>query len=310
MDDLGFNKIAAAVLGTALAFVGVRTIAEIVVPEDHGFEAVYVPDVQLDTGAAEEEEADPGPSHPDFIAAMDVSRGENVFKKCLSCHNAERGGPNGTGPNLWGVMGREMAAHEGYKYSSALVGRSAVWDWEEMNGFLIKPTTWIPGTAMNYVGLKKWEDRAAVMAYLNSKTDNPIPVPEPVIPDELAAEVESDLAAEPSDDYTRVQADPQERDGLPEGEDTERLPGDFVETGTGQLENIGDSDDSDIDPADLLDPREKEAELGLNSAGEVAPDDPSLMDDAVREAIPGDEPNVELEDGPLSADEVLRRIGG
>ena len=306
MDELGFNKLAAAGLVTVLAFLGVRTLAEVVVPESE-FEAIYVPDVDLGT-AVEEEDADPAFDHPDFIAAMDVSRGENVFKKCLSCHNAERGGPNGTGPNLWGVMGREMAAHEGYKYSSALVGRSAVWDWEEMNGFLIKPTQWIPGTAMNYVGLKKWEDRAAVMAYLNSKTDNPIPVPAPVIPDELAAEVAGDLAAEPSDEYTRIEADPQEAEGLPDGEDTERLPGDIVETGTAQPAS---DDDAEGDAtAELLTPREEEAERGLNSAGEVAPDDPSLMDEAVRDAIPGDEPNVEVEDGPLSADEVLRRIGG
>ena len=309
MDDLGFNKIAAAGLATVLAFIGVRTLAEVVVPE-HKFEATYVPDVVLETEGAEEEVDLPFPQ-PSFIAALDVERGEKVFKKCLSCHNAEKGGANGTGPNLYGVMGKEMASHPGFKYSSALVGRSAVWTWEEMNGFLTKPQTWIPGTAMNYVGLKKEEDRAAVMAYLNAQTDNPIPVPEPVLVAEVVdGAVAPDAAAQPDSEETRIIDDPK----------VEGLPGDGELSAEAVLTSEGD--DGEV----LADPREQELLDGVNSAGEVDADDPSLLDPAVRAAIPGAEPNVEVEDlpdndseampeqdvvdGPMTAEDVLRTIGG
>jgi cytochrome c len=190
MDDLGFNKLAGAVLMTALAFVGIRALADAVVPE-HEFEAIYVPDVVI----ASDEPVDEGPvitvNSPEFIAAMDATRGARVFKKCQSCHNAEPGGANGTGPALHGVMGRQMGANAGFGYSSAMASKAAPWTWEEMNGFLTKPKEWLPGTNMNYIGLKNWEDRAAVMAYLNAPehTNNPLPMPEAIIPEVEEIEV-------------------------------------------------------------------------------------------------------------------------
>ena len=81
------------------------------------------------------------------------------------------------GPNLWGVIGRQTASIADYKYSKALTSYSKEWTFEEMNGFLIKPASYIKGTKMAFAGLRKEKDRASVILYLNSKSDNPKQLP-------------------------------------------------------------------------------------------------------------------------------------
>ena len=296
MDELGFNKVAGAVLGTLLAFLGVRTIADAVVPEP-SFEAVYVPEVDLggDEGPVE---ADPGFNHPDFIAAMDASAGEKVWKKCQSCHNAEKGGANGTGPNMWGVMGRQMGTHQGFAYSAAMQGKAAPWTWEEMNGFLVKPKEWLPGTAMNYIGLKKWEDRAAVMAYLNTQTDNPLPLPTPVAPDvEEVVEV-GDLPDSDAGPEVMIGEETEQQQARIEDEPkVEGIPGQEE----GDDESFAELPEKDAD----ADEKAVEDDDDFQSAGEVTPED---LDDSVRAAIPGEQPSedVEVIDGPMEADDVMK----
>ena len=87
------------------------------------------------------------------------------------------GGPNLIGPNLWGVIGRKSGAYPDYKYSKALATYDKNWTFEEMNGFLIKPASYIKGTKMAFAGLRKEKDRASVILYLNSKSDKPLPTP-------------------------------------------------------------------------------------------------------------------------------------
>jgi len=267
MDELGFNKLAGAVLATGLAFIGVRTVAEVVVPE-HDFQAIYVPEVQLETGPVEDAVIITVNS-PEFVAALDVTRGEKVFKKCLSCHNAESGGANGTGPNLYGAMGNQMGTHAGFAYSSAMSSKAAPWTWEEMNGFLTKPKDWLPGTNMNYIGLKKYEDRAAVMAYLNTKTDTPLEFPEAVAPVEVVDEDIADAAALPSAEETRIIAET-DAEGIPGQEDG--MDVDLVPVDEDDL--VADADDG----MDTLGDEE-----GVDSAGELKADE--LLDPAVPDAV-------------------------
>ena len=84
---------------------------------------------------------------------------------------------NMIGPNLWSVLGRTTGAVQGYKYSKALAAYGKTWTFEEMNGFLIKPSAHIKGTKMAFAGLKKEKDRASVILFMNSKGDNPLPTP-------------------------------------------------------------------------------------------------------------------------------------
>ena len=115
-----------------------------------------------------------------LLADADVAAGEAVFKKCQACHTDDKGGANKVGPNLWGVVNRPVASHEGFKYSSAMQAFAeggTVWDYEHLNAFTHKPKDLVPGTAMGFAGLKKVEDRANLVAYLRTMADTPEPLP-------------------------------------------------------------------------------------------------------------------------------------
>jgi cytochrome c len=150
--------------------------------------ALELPDVG---GKAEKEAPLPFPQ-ADWIAAMDAERGAKVFKKCTSCHNNEAGGAHGTGPNLYGVVGAKIAAKDGFKYSSAFNSSDLSWTYEDLDGYLARPTKYISGTAMNFVGLKKPADRAAVIEYLRVGAAAPLPRPEAAaVPAAMEASVDT-----------------------------------------------------------------------------------------------------------------------
>ena len=112
-----------------------------------------------------------------LLASADPAEGEKVFKKCKACHTAEQGGPNRVGPNLWGIVDRPKGGHEGFSYSDAITGLGGDWTYADLNAFLEKPKDYAPGTKMTFAGLKKPEDRAAVIAYLRTLSDSPKPLP-------------------------------------------------------------------------------------------------------------------------------------
>ncbi len=112
-----------------------------------------------------------------YLAAADPTAGEQVFKKCAACHNAEPGGANALGPALYGVMGNPVAGHPGFAFSEALKSKGGNWDWETMSAWLANPRKYAPGTKMTFAGLGKPEDRANVLAFLNSRDSSPLPVP-------------------------------------------------------------------------------------------------------------------------------------
>ena len=112
-----------------------------------------------------------------LLALGDVAHGEKVFKKCKACHSIKQGGGNKIGPKLWNVMFRPVGIVAEYKYSKALSSYGKEWSWEEMNGFLIKPSSWIKGNKMGFAGLKSEKDRASVILYLNQNSEIPKPLP-------------------------------------------------------------------------------------------------------------------------------------
>ena len=120
-----------------------------------------------------------------LVAAADVERGKAVVKACAACHTFESGGPNGLGPNLYEIVGRKKQSHAGFDYSGTLAEQGGdVWTYHELNKFLWKPKGYDPKTKMNFIGVKKPEDRAAVLAYLRTLGNHAVPT---------QAEIDADL---------------------------------------------------------------------------------------------------------------------
>lgn len=113
-----------------------------------------------------------------MLATADLERGKKVSKACAACHSFDKGGANGVGPNLWGIVGASKQAVGGYAYSGVMNANGGnIWTYEELNKFLWKPKKYAPGTKMNYIGLKKPEDRAAIIAWLRTMANSQKPLP-------------------------------------------------------------------------------------------------------------------------------------
>lgn len=182
MNTYRFNQIAMAVLGALLLFFGARTFINIAFeehpPEKPGYEVAGTEE------GAEDKKADAaGGADAEFILALqtaDAGRGADVAKKCAMCHTFDAGGPNGIGPNLHGVLGRKIASHEGYDYSPALKAKAEeTWDYLNIEHMVESPNTFAPGTKMAlFPGLPDVKQRADLLIYLRTLTENPPPLPE------------------------------------------------------------------------------------------------------------------------------------
>lgn len=113
----------------------------------------------------------------EMIGAADLDKGKRVFNKCKSCHTVNKDGKNGIGPNLWNVVNAKKGAHDGFKYSKAIIAMAGTaWTYENLNAFLLKPRDYAKGTKMTFAGLRKDSDRANVIAYLRTLADTPAPL--------------------------------------------------------------------------------------------------------------------------------------
>ena len=179
MDSFEINKIVAAVLLVALLVIGIGKLSNVIFyvekPEKPGY-VVEVQQASTSTTAAATVE-DKKVDIAALMALGDVNAGEKIFKKCAACHSINQGGANKIGPALYNVVGRKIGGVADYKYSKAFVEYGKEWNFEELNGFLIKPSKWIKGTKMAYAGLRKEEDRSSVIKYLNQNSDSPLPLP-------------------------------------------------------------------------------------------------------------------------------------
>lgn len=146
--------------------------AEEAVAEEAAAEPVLGPTGPLEAAA----EPGLGPMAP-LLAAASVGSGKKLARKCALCHTFKKGGPHKIGPNLWDVVGADKARWENFSYSAALASVGGSWGYEELNSFVAKPGTYIPGTRMTFNGLKKLEDRADLIAYLRTFSDSPRPLP-------------------------------------------------------------------------------------------------------------------------------------
>ena len=131
-----------------------------------------------------------------YLASADVAKGEQVFKKCAACHNVDQGGANALGPNLWGVVGKPHGAHPGFAFTDALKSVPGNWDFKALDAWLANPKKYAPGTKMTFAGLSNPQDRADIIAFLNSHGSN---LPLPAAPAETAEASPEKAAAEAED---------------------------------------------------------------------------------------------------------------
>ncbi len=168
MDTMTFTKVLGGVCGTLLIFLLGKWAGESlyhVGGHGHGDDhhAAYV----IETGEGEAQEDVVEVSFADLFAAADAGAGEKVFGKCRACHKLEDGA-NATGPHLYGVVDRAVGTVDGFNYSGNLSAAADVWTPENLNAFLENPKGFAAGTSMSFAGLKKPEDRADLIAYLQT----------------------------------------------------------------------------------------------------------------------------------------------
>lgn len=179
MNSFELNKILGAILATCL----------IVLALNIGAGAIFTPEKPAKPGyaiAVKEHGAEkPGAKEPEkpiavLLASADVEKGKVAAKQCQACHTFEKGGPNRVGPNLWNIVGDERGKDRGgFNFSAAMKGKGGEWTDEELNKFLANPRGYIPGTNMTFAGLSRDSQRADLIAFLHTLSDNPKPLPKP-----------------------------------------------------------------------------------------------------------------------------------
>ena len=206
MDSFEWNKIAGWILAAAVAILGVSIFSGILYKpapvKVAGYKVEGVEEVAATGPAAEAEKP-----IAFYLASADPAKGEGQFKKCQTCHNNAKGGPNAIGPNLWGVVGRPVGKHAGFAYSAGLSGHGGNWEWDAMSKWIANPKGYIAGNKMAFAGIGDPKARADLLAYLNTQSDSPLPLPKAPAEDAAAPAADA-TAASPAATPTAEKAAP------------------------------------------------------------------------------------------------------
>jgi cytochrome c len=179
MDSFELNKILGAVFATCIILLVTSFTASALfapkLPEKPGFEIA----VKAESGGGSKEGAAPAATEPieKLLQTASVEKGQAAAKKCQACHTFAKGEKNGVGPNLYGVVGDHKGEGRNFNFSAAMKAKGGTWTVDDLNQFIANPKGFVPGTAMGFAGIPKDSERADVIAYLNSLSDSPQPLP-------------------------------------------------------------------------------------------------------------------------------------
>ncbi|HJE25581.1 MAG TPA: c-type cytochrome [Methylorubrum populi] len=177
MDSFELNKVAGAVLGALLFAVGSGFVAELIYhPKPAGNAGYPLPEPEPKSAGAEAAAPKVEPIAV-RLASADADKGKGGTKACQACHSFEKGGPNKVGPDLWDIVERQKAHHEGFDYSAGLKEKGGAWTYEDLDHFLENPKGYVKGTKMAFAGISSPTERANVIAYLRTLSDSPKPLP-------------------------------------------------------------------------------------------------------------------------------------
>lgn len=190
MDDR-FNTIAMMTLGAGIVALGATIVSGEFFRGEKPEQPGYVVEGVVEEGADAGVVADPPIATR--LASADAAKGAETFKKCASCHTIAQGGANGIGPNLWATVGEQAGVGKGgYAFSDALKGKGVKWGFDELDQWLKKPSAYVPGTKMSFAGLGNGQDRANLIAYLNSQGSNlPLPTAPAAAPEGASGKAEA-----------------------------------------------------------------------------------------------------------------------
>lgn len=190
MDSFEWNKVFGAVIATVLLIMVIGIVAEQPFHHEDGKPAFSIEVAEAEGGGDVVVE---GPSFAELMAGANADKGARQWAKCRACHTLDKDGANGTGPNLYGIVGRTVAALDDFNYSNALRERqTTIWTLEELSDWLKSPKSYAPGTSMSFVGVRKDDQRTDLLAYLATFSDTPVEMP---TVEEAAEAIESEVAA-------------------------------------------------------------------------------------------------------------------
>ncbi|MFT4716840.1 MAG: cytochrome c [Paracoccaceae bacterium] len=174
-DTMTVTKVGGALCGALLIFLLLNWAGDIIYSTETGghgdhAEAAYLIEIEDEDDSHDDDSMEEAIDVAALVASADAVKGAKVFTKCKACHKVEPG-VNSTGPSLYGIVGKDVASEGGFKYSSAITGIDGNWTIEALNDFLLKPKDMVPGTKMSFAGLKKDNDRANLIAYLQTLTN-------------------------------------------------------------------------------------------------------------------------------------------
>jgi cytochrome c len=180
MNSFELNKILGAILGTCLCILALNIGANALFAPEKPAKPGYMIQVKAAPEGGAPEKKEPEKPIAVLLASAKADKGKGDTRVCEACHTFEKGGPNKVGPNLWNIVGSKRGEDRGgFDFSDAMKKKGGTWTYEELNKFLADPRGYIPGTKMTFAGFSRDSQRADVIAYLRTLSDNPQPLPKP-----------------------------------------------------------------------------------------------------------------------------------